>query len=169
MPNAFWEISKDELGTKLWHCHINSRGSEHLLCIEWWFLCVKKYWKAGPKTGPSYGTQFWEKVSLLHWLAWLCFGFALLLALACRLWKLEGLQAWRLGGLEARRSPSINSGKIVCKPVPKTSSPYVPSFGGEVQSLHCLGLSIVCSPPLVAPFEWAPGSFATQSQGKATR
>ena len=97
------------------------------------------------------------------------FGFALLLALACRLWKLEGLQAWRLGGLEARRSPSINSGKRVCKPVPKTSSPYVPSFGGEVQSLHCLGLSIVCSPPLVAPFEWAPGSFATQSQGKAIR
>ena len=57
MPNAFWEISKDELGTKLWHCHINSGGSEHLLCIESWFFCVKKYWKAVPKPGPLYGTH----------------------------------------------------------------------------------------------------------------
>jgi len=98
---------------------------------------------------------------------------ASLISLRLRRWPNDAIRFSLLAFLQwASREASVpfeNSVKRVRRPVPKTSLPYVPSFGGEAQSLHCLGLSVACNPPLIAPFESAPGSFATQPEGKAIR
>ena len=71
-----------------------------------------------------------------------------------------------LGSLEV---PLENSAKNSSKTRAQNKHTRRAIFGGRAQSLHCLGLSVACNPPLIAPFESAPGSFATQPEGKAIR
>jgi hypothetical protein len=74
LPNYFREMLKDELGTKLWHCHNNSRGSKarRLGGLAVWRLgallgdsCGEGF-KTVPKTSSPYETLFGEGAPSLH-------------------------------------------------------------------------------------------------------